>query len=81
MVPMWCQRKCSATSTSPPAHLLSTQALHQRFHHYFSRHECIMGNGKNIYNLPSRYTHPTDTQILHHFNTHFLQPLPWSMWT
>ena len=31
MATMWWQRKGSATLTSAPAHLLRTQALHQRF--------------------------------------------------
>ena len=61
MVGLWCQRKGSATSTSPPAHLLRLQAIHQRFHRYVPRHEFLSGVYNSISDHPSSSQYITDT--------------------
>ena len=81
MATMWWQSKGSATSTSALPHLLQTQSLHQQFHRYVPRHDFVRGVGNGISDLPSRSAHLTDAELLHHFNAHSPQPLPWRMWT
>ena len=78
---VWWQQKGSATSTSDPANLLRTQALHQRFHRYVSRYDFVRGIDNEISDLTPRYSQLTDAEFLHYFNTHSPQTLPWRMWT
>ena len=80
MATMRCHCKGSSNSTSAITHLLRTQALHQRFHHYVPRHDFVWGIENEISDLSSRSAHITDANLLHRFDTHFPQPLPRCMW-
>ena len=77
MVTMWWQHKGSAASTSAPANSLRIRYLHQRFHHYFPRHDFLQSVGNEISDLTSFYSHITDTKLMHHFDTHLSQPMAW----
>ena len=79
MATMWWQRKCSATSTSSPAHFLRSQALHQQFHSYIPLYDSVRGIDIEISDLPSRSALLSDAKLLHYFNTHLSQPLSWQM--
>lgn len=67
------QRKGSATSSKPPAHLLRLFGIHQRFHRYVPRHDYISGSSNPMADDASRLFHLTDSQFLSYFNTTFPQ--------
>ena len=67
------QRKGSATSTKPPAHLLRLFGIHQRFHRYVPRHDYISGISNPMADDASRLFHLSDSQFLSYFNTTFPQ--------
>ena len=81
MATMWWYHKGSATSTSAPTHLLRNQALNQRFHRYFPRHEFVKGIENAISDLTSRSTHLTNSDLLQYFHTYPPQTLLWCMCT
>ena len=81
MATMWWQRKGPTTSASAPTHFLRNQALHQQFFCYVTGHGFVRVVDNKISNFPSRSAHISESQILHHANTHFPQPLTWLMWT
>ena len=78
---MWWMRKGSATCTSPPAHLLRLQAVHQRHHRYVPRHDFVSGVDNDISDMPSRSSTLSDNQLLDFLNLNFPQSQPWRMWT
>ena len=49
---LWWQRKGSAKSTSPPAHLLRLQYIHQLLHRYVPCHNFVSGVENGISNRP-----------------------------
>ena len=61
---MWWMRKGSATCTSPPAHHLRLQAVHQRHHRYFPRHDFVSGVDNNISDVPYLLSALSDNQLL-----------------
>ena len=67
------QRKGSATSSKPPAHLLRLFGIHQRFHRYVPRHDYISGVSNPMADDASRLFHLTNSQFLSYFNTKFPQ--------
>ena len=78
---MWWMRKGSATCTSPPAHLLRLQAVHQRHHRYVPRHDFFSGVDNDISEVLSRSLALSDNQLLAFLTLHFPQSQPWRMWT
>jgi hypothetical protein len=80
------QRKGSATTDSPPAHLLRLFGIHQRLHRYVPRHDYIPGLSNPMADDASRLLHLTDSQFLSYFNLtypqstsfHLVTP-PWQM--
>ena len=60
---MWRMRKGSATCTSPPAHLLRLQAVHQRHHHYVPRHDFVSGVDNDISDVLSRSSALSNNQL------------------
>ena len=81
MVVLWGQRKSLATSTSPPAHLLSLQEIHQQFQHYLPYQDFTNGVYNGIYDQPSRSQNLTDTIFLPHVGTLNPKELPWMLCT
>ena len=73
---MWCMRKGSSTCTSPPAHLLHLQAVHQRHHRYVPRHDFVSGVDNDISDVPSRSYAFSDNQLLAFLNLNFPQSQP-----
>ena len=56
------------TCTSPPAHLLCLQSIHQCHHHYISLPDFISGINNSISYLPSSSNHLFKNQPMSHFN-------------
>ena len=73
------QQKGSTTTTHAPAYLLRIQALHQRFHHYYSRHDYIPGPCNVMADDASRLWDHTDTALLSHFNSLYPQNHLWQL--
>ena len=73
------QRKGSATTDAPSAHLLRLFALHQRFHRYVPRHDYEPGLTNPLADAASRLFTLTNPQLLTHFSSHFPQELPWKL--
>ena len=61
---MWWMRKGSAKCTSPPAHLLRLQAVHQRHHRYVPRQDFVSGVDNYISDVPSRSSELSDNQLI-----------------
>ena len=81
MVGLWCQRKGSATSTSPPAHLLRLQAIHQWFHCYVPCHN-FMSRVDNVISYRPYFSQDlTDAALLAHMDASHTQDIPWSLCT
>ena len=78
---MWWTRKGSVTCTSPPAHLLRLQAVHQRHHRYLPQHDFVSGVDNDISDVSSRSSALSDNQLLAFLNLHFPQSHPWRLWT
>ena len=70
---MFWQRKGSATSTKPPAHLLRLFGLHQRFHRYVPRHDYIPGPSNPMADDASRLFHLSNSEFLSYFNQNYSQ--------
>jgi hypothetical protein len=66
-------RKGSATTTKPPAYLLCMLSLHQQFHCYVPLHDYLPGPLNTMANDASRMWHLNDAELLHHFNSRYLQ--------
>ena len=81
MANMWWQHKGSVNYTITPDQLLQNQDRQQRFHLYIPRHDFVREFGNDIFDLPSCSVHLTDAKLLHQFDTHLPQPMPWCMWT
>jgi hypothetical protein len=62
------QCKGSTTTTSAPAYLLHVQALHQRFHRYYSLAFFIPGTLNAMADDCSRLWNLSDTELLSHFD-------------
>ena len=77
---LWWQRKGSATSTLPPAHLLRFQAVHQRFRLYVPRHDFFSRVDNCISNRPSCSQDLMDTTLIVHIDASHPQELPWRLW-
>ena len=73
------QRKGSATTNAPSAHLLRLFALHQRFHRYVPRHDYEPGITNPLADAASRLFHRSDSQLLTLFASQFPQELPWKL--
>ena len=73
------QRKGAAITTGPPTYLLRLHALHQRQFRYVPKHYCIPGKSNVMVDFLLRAWHLTEVQIVAHFNSHFLQPVPWQI--
>ena len=78
---LWRQRKGSATSTSPPSHLIRLQAIHQRFHHYLRHQTFVWGVDNYILDRPSQSRKQTDVALIAHMEYLNIQELPWRIWT
>ena len=78
---LWWKRKGSATSTSPPVHLLFIQAICQWFHHYVPRQKFVSGLDNVISYRLSRSQDLTDAALLDDRDDLHPQELPWRMWT
>ena len=72
---LYWQRKGSATTTAPPAHLLRLFGIHQRYHRYVPRHDYIPGKSNPLADESSRLFYMNDSQFLTHLNSKFQQPL------
>jgi hypothetical protein len=73
------QRKGSTTTTSAPAYLLRVQALHQRYHRYFSSIFYLPGVINKMADDASRLFHLSDEQLLTHFNAAYPQICSWRL--
>ena len=71
--------KGSATSTAARAFLLCYNALHQRHYRYVTTHNHIAGKANVMADDASRLWQLSDDAIISHFNTLYLQALPWRM--
>jgi hypothetical protein len=71
------QSKGSTTMVATPAYLLRLQALHQRFHRYYSCLFFIPGRLNATADDRSRLWHLTDTEPLTHFDLHYPQTASW----
>lgn len=79
---LYWQRKGSATTTIPPAHLLHLFGIHQRFHRYVPRHDYIPGKSNPMADDASRLFHYSNHQFLSYFNTtHTTQSKPYRLVT
>ena len=67
------QRRGSATTAAPPAHLLRLLGMHQRFHRYVPRHDYIPGPSNPMADDASRLLLTSNTSFLSHFNTCYPQ--------
>jgi len=74
---LYWQRKGSATTTAPPAHLLRLQAYHQRYHRYLPLHDYITGTRNTMSDDASRLTHLSNAEFLTHFNSTYPQLQSW----
>ena len=70
---MWWMRKGTGMCTSPSAHLLRLQAVHQQHHRYVPRHDFFGGIDNDISDVPSRSSALTDNQLLAFLNLNFPQ--------
>jgi hypothetical protein len=73
------QTKGSTTTVSAPAYLLRLQALHQRFHRYYSSSFFIPGKLNSMADNCSRLWHLTDAELLTHFDSHYPQTASWRL--
>ena len=74
---LWGHWKGYDTSTSPPAHLLILQAIHQRFNRYIPCHDFVRGVGNGISGCPHQSSDLTDTSLLAYMNSTYHQSLFW----
>jgi hypothetical protein len=75
------QRKGSTTTTSAPAYLLRVQALHQRFHRYYSSAFFVPGTLNAMADDCSRLWTLSDEQLLSHFDLTYPQTASWRLAT
>jgi hypothetical protein len=73
------QTKKSTTTASAPAYLLQLQALHQRFHQYYSSAFLIPGKLNAMANDCSQLWHLTDAKLLTHFDLVYPQSASWRL--
>jgi hypothetical protein len=73
------QQKGSTTTSSAPAYLLRLQALHQRFHRYFSSIFYLPGDVNIMSDDASRLFALSDVNLLTHFNTVYPQMNSWRL--
>ena len=71
------QTKKSTTTTSAPAYLLRLQALHQRFHRYYSSAFFVPGKLNAMADNCSRLWHLSDDELLTHSNLTYPQTASW----
>jgi hypothetical protein len=72
-------KKGSTTTKGAPAYLNRLLALHQRAHHYLSRHDYVPGPINAMADDASRRWDLDDQQLLTHFNQSYPQQLPWKL--
>jgi hypothetical protein len=73
------QTKGSTTTTSAPAYLLRLQALHQRFHRYYSSAFFVPGKLNAMADDCSRLWHLSDLELLTHFDRTYPQTASWRL--
>ena len=81
MAGLWCHRKGSDTSTSPPSYLLWLHATHQRFHRYIPPHDFLIRVNNGISDFLCISVDLTDTVLLSYMDRTYPQRLTWWLWT
>jgi hypothetical protein len=71
-------RKGSRTTLGPSAYLLRLQAFQQRHYRYRTTADYIPGLVNTMADDASRLWHLSNSELLHHFNSSYPQPLPWT---
>jgi hypothetical protein len=76
---LW-QRKGSATTVGPTAYILCLQALHHRTYRYAPLYDYIPGGINLMVDVTTRSWELSDDALLAHFECHFPQTLPWTLY-